>query len=327
MKRTIFTAATVLLLAGCGAASHTSPTAPQPARTQKTTAAGVPLIPATEILVPPNSSRVSLPAERKLEGPIPSKLTLSESRIPSIDEEGLQRIGEEEGYSRCAYWDPFGGVWTVGFGQTHLPGGGNVYGGFCFASYQAALNNLSTSVVRDYQWSVDEACGSACGQHQVNALDDFDYNLGAYIFRDNRGLFDDIHRGAFYSACSIMRGYDIAGGQVLSDLARRRGNECREIERAVVKPKAETAAQRRAKVLRELHGHEYVLGSYKPARGLRGQLAHLRIKLNVHGCAYRRHHHQKLGPKCDGWYAAGARVSRHGRQEDAMIARLKRALR
>ncbi|HEY4452374.1 MAG TPA: hypothetical protein VGN13_12365 [Solirubrobacteraceae bacterium] len=291
-----------LIVAGCGSAPVSPRRPAQLATTAKVIAPDgrevtSPLIPAASIIVPPQSSRVPTPTERKQEGPMPVGVQLGSSRI-TIDEEGLQVIGREEGYERCAYFDPFGGVYTVGFGQTRLPNGRPVYAGFCFASYQAALNNLSTSVRDSYEWAVREACGNACGQHQYNALDDLAYNVGAYVFRNNRALFDDVHRGAFFSACSIMRGYDIAGGQYLSDLARRRGNECREIEKPIVRP--ETPAQR----ARRIHGERvarlhrdyrrrsslnHALAGYKCLRGYDHKPRHVK-----HACTKWRNAHARI---------------------------------
>lgn len=52
-------------------------------------------------------------------------------------------------------------------------------------------------------------------------------------------------------------------------------------------------------------------------RRLRAQIKHLRIKLRTHGCAARRHRHERLGPKCRGWFAAGDRVHAHIRRLEA----------
>lgn len=245
-RRTSICILAALALAGCGSTTKTvTVTTP---RASAPTPAPVPLaaicVPSSEPAVatgcrPDGAAPTPLPASE----PLPLRGLLA----PGLDAQGAHLIEEFEGYSRCAYWDGFGGVWTVGFGQTRLPNGNSVYGSFCFSSFTAAQNNLITSVNREYLWGVREACGQACGQHQVNALVSFDYNLGVYIFRNTPSLKAAIHRGDFRTACAIMRHYAYAGGQFLPGLARRRGLECVEL----LKP-SETAAHRRARLHGEL---------------------------------------------------------------------------
>lgn len=277
-----------LALAGCGGGTKTqtvtSPAAPAP---HVTTPAAAP--PQSICLNDPSNPEVGTACKPEGQAGTPSQPPVA-SKLgargpPSIDEQGLRLIEQFEGYSRCAYWDSYGGVWTAGFGQTQ-----GIYGGFCFASFHAAEVNLERSVVREYQWAVDEACGTACGQHQVNGLVSFAYNLGAYIFRNNGSLFADIHRGAFHSACSIIRGYAYAGGVYLSGLARRRGLECAEIERPVVKPKPLTRAQIHAKRVKLL-------------RKEKGYYASLTSVLGVHNCDRHRFHHPRNATRkaCETW--------------------------
>lgn len=82
----------------------------------------------------------------------------------------------------------------------------------------------------------------------------------------------------------------------------------------------ESAAHRRARELRELRGHEEVLAK------LRVELKHRRAKLERHGCTERRHLHKPLSPYCRHVFAAGDRVSAHGRYEDGAIKHLKAEL-
>ncbi len=181
-----------------------------------------------------------------------------------------------EGYSRCAYWDPFGHVWTAGFGQTH-----GVFGGFCFASRRAAENNLASSVRREYEWAV-HSVSRTFGQHAVDALDSFAYNLGAGIFTG--ALRADLARHDYRAAGNIMLGYDHAGGQVLEGLRVRR--------------------EREVALLRTPDPHPISLGALYTRRRV------LRRVLLTHGCDRRRAHHQKLGPTCTRWFREGAAVNR-----------------
>lgn len=89
----------------------------------------------------------------------------------------------------------------------------------------------------------------------------------------------------------------------------------------------ETSTQRRARERKEVTGHKAVLGSYRPALGLRGQIVHLRTKLLRDGCDRRVKHHERTGLRCKGWHAAEERVSKHGRYEDRKIRELAKELR
>jgi hypothetical protein len=95
---------------------------------------------------------------------------------------------------------------------------------------------------------------------------------------------------------------------------------------ATVRP-PETAAQHRAKLKRELAGHEAVL-------------QHLRIRKHVlvgtrsrpgvlvtHGCTHKRHLHKRLGEPCTRWFHEGDTIHSQGNYEDRVIAQLKKELR
>lgn len=204
MRRTLVALLIALaVLAGCGSAPHKAPVL-APVQ-QKCLGAPGPLAGAG--CRPEGFSPASAPKVR----------TLSGSSI-HIDGAGLHLIEEFEGYRQCAYWDQFGGVETVGFGQTRLPNGHAVYAGFCFSGLAAATANLKDSVEREYQWAV-RALGVSFNQNQIDALDSFAYNLGAGIFTGS--LRSAIQR----HDPSALLAYDHAGGVVLSGLYTRRHQE------------------------------------------------------------------------------------------------------
>jgi lysozyme len=212
MKSRCLAVFTVLLVfAGCGSTvTHTV--------TQLTPAPQVTYIPPEGSVTPEGAISASPPVS----------LTPTIKRPLTIDSTGLHLIEGFEGYQRCAYWDPYGRVWTAGFGQTK-----GVYGGFCFSGRAAAQDNLASSVRREYEWAVHQI-GYPFNQHEVDALDSFAYNLGSGIFVG--ALRADLARGQIYAASRIMLAYDHAGRVVLPGLKTRREAEVRLLLLPVAKP-------------------------------------------------------------------------------------------
>lgn len=193
-----------LLLAACGQSSTHTVSISTPTQAPRIT-----YIPPASAVTPEGA----ITAQR------PALLAPTIKRPVTIDALGLHLIEGFEGYQRCAYWDPYGRVWTAGFGQTK-----GVYGGFCFSGRSAAEANLKRSVQAEYEWAV-HAIGYPFNQHEVDALDSFAYNLGAGIFAGS--LRGDLAGGRVYAASRIMLAYDHAGGVVLAGLKTRRELEVR----------------------------------------------------------------------------------------------------
>lgn len=203
-SRSLAALVVLLVFAGCGSTVTRTVT-------QTVTA------PAPEVTyIPPESS---VTPEGSITARPPVSLSPRVKHQLTIDSTGLNLIEQFEGYQRCAYWDPFGRVWTAGFGQTK-----GVYRGFCFAGRAAAELNLKRSVQSEYEWAV-HAIGYAFNQHEIDALDSFAYNLGAGIFTGT--LRADLAGGRIYAASRIMLAYDHAGGVVLAGLKTRRELEVR----------------------------------------------------------------------------------------------------
>ena len=187
--------------------------------------------------LPPESS-ITPEGAKPLPPTVGLKLTLTNSQIVTPAVLGL--LEQEEGYDRCAYWDPFGGVYTVGFGQTHIRGG-SVPSGFCFSSYMAAVYNLKYAVEHEgYLNAVVAVVGRYQPPGVYTGEISFAYNLGAGIYQGQ--LRTDLQRHNYRAACAIQRQYDHAGGVVLADLARRRVRECNEILRPAPRPKPKPPA-------------------------------------------------------------------------------------
>lgn len=89
------------------------------------------------------------------------------------------------------------------------------------------------------------------------------------------------------------------------------------VNEGILSIRQESDSARRAKARRELAAHKALLAQ------LEKQHAHLRTKLQKFGCSRRRHEHQRLGPRCRGWFGAGDRVVQHIAVERREIARLR----
>lgn len=212
-----------------------------------------------------------------------------------ISNNGLTLIEGFEGFSSCPYWDPFGRVWTRGFGETDF--GGN-FGGRCITRSQGQ-SNLRNKIESEYQWAV-RALGVNFNQNQVDALDSFIWNLGAGIFQGT--LRYDLEHSRFYAASQIMLQYDHAGGQVLRGLRIRRHEEVALFLKPV--PHHATRQQIEAKERRELATDK----RYRAA---------LRVLLTMHHC--RTVHGSKANRSCPTWGHEGRIVNQHIRALEAAL--------
>jgi lysozyme len=275
---------------------------------------GVEYIPRDRIVFPPESAR--LPEGAAFKGTQPPTTTAT-GITKRIDEAGLLLIERNEGFESCPYWDPYGGVWTIGIGEAYVSPDRPC------ETFSQALANLKRQVGEHFEWPVRDL-GVGFNQHQWDALIDFDYNCGPYIFQVFPPLRYALEGHRFYEATQLMLTYDRAGGYVLPALYRRRHEEVALFD--TPEPIAETAAQRRVREERELRSDENELGSYTPERGLRGRILVLRHVLLADGCDYRLAHHEKRGLKCIRWRIEGFKDHVRGNYEDGQIAKLRREL-
>lgn len=269
-----------VLVAGCGIQSSRTVT-----RTVTTTVteAG-----PTVTYIPPQSSVTPEGAKR---GKPPLVGLPPGVALMHVDATGLRLIESFEGYQRCAYWDPYGGVWTAGFGQTQ-----GVYSGFCFADRAAAERNLRLSVEESYEPSI-RVLDVAFNQHQWDALCSFVYNLGAGIFQGT-SVGADLRAHNFHAATQAMLGYVYAGGVVLPGLVARRREEVALFNTPVAKPKRYVPADE----LRWRHEWDRVSGKHgSHAKAVRARLRPLMLR-RAHVIEGRAHH--------DGWLKLN-RQARH----------------
>jgi lysozyme len=134
-----------------------------------------------------------------------------------ISKAGLRLIEGFEGFSSKPYWDPFGSVWTRGFGETE-----GIHSGSPWISRAQGEANLKRLVEQRYEPAI-RALRLPFNQNQWDALCSFVWNLGSGIFTGS--LRQTLEARQWRAAAMIMEQYDHAGGQVLSGLQRRRREE------------------------------------------------------------------------------------------------------
>jgi lysozyme len=134
-----------------------------------------------------------------------------------ISNAGLRLIESFEGFSSIPYWDPYGHLWTRGFGETEGIGAASP-----MITREQGQVNLKRLVETRYEPAI-RALGVDLNQNQWDALCSLVWNLGPGILRGQLGtMLRHREYGAFAKA---MLAYDHAGGVVLGGLQRRRQDE------------------------------------------------------------------------------------------------------
>lgn len=134
----------------------------------------------------------------------------------NISSHGLALIESFEGYSYNAYWDSYGRVWTVGYGETQGVGSGSTM------TRAQAQADLERRVASEYEPAIKNL-GVPLNQNQFDALCSFVWNLGPGSMSWDVGRYLRAHE--YQRAADAMLEYDRAGGVVLAGLVRRRQAE------------------------------------------------------------------------------------------------------
>lgn len=138
-----------------------------------------------------------------------------------ISDHGVEFIAHFENIyeSRyCPYWDPYGKVYTRGFGETDWNGN---FGGKCI-SHAQALSNLRSLLNRDYIPAIANL-HVPLNQNQIDALASFVWNLGPGSMEWNVG--QSLRERKYGQAADQMLAYKFAGGVELAGLRERREAE------------------------------------------------------------------------------------------------------
>ena len=130
-----------------------------------------------------------------------------------------EAIAEEfEGFKLVAYWDKYGGCWTIGFGAT---GKGITQGvtwtkEYAYADLRQRLNKAHNQALT-FSTSLISA-----KPDQQDAITDIIYNEGLGTYLNSHILKPAIDGGDWAAAAEEIKNFDHAGGKVLPGLQRRR---------------------------------------------------------------------------------------------------------
>ena len=135
-----------------------------------------------------------------------------------IPNKALEFIGRFEGWRENAYWDSYGGVWTIGYGFTR-----GVHAGQRMSRAEGN-ERLRNELKSDYAPAI-ENLNVSLNENQFSALLSFVWNTGPGSMQWNVGRSLKAHN--FEQAANEMLEYDRAGGVVLQGLRTRREEERR----------------------------------------------------------------------------------------------------
>lgn len=135
-----------------------------------------------------------------------------------ISDRGISVITYYEGCYLEAYWDPYGKVWTIGYGHTN-----GVYEGMVITQEQAIefLKEdclIAEKGIRDY-------ITRELTQYEFDALTSFLFNVGEYTLYNDKKLRGYVNSGDSQGVYDRLQEYVYGGGVVLPGLVKRRKTE------------------------------------------------------------------------------------------------------
>lgn len=141
------------------------------------------------------------------------------NRPRTISQNGVDLIAGFEGFVPHPYRDAVG-VWTIGYGHTAGVGPNTPN-----LTQKQAKALLWSDLERTYVPPVRKFKG--LNQQQFDALVSFAYNVGPGYLQPGHTMGDALARGDMRAAADAFLLYDLAGGQKLPGLTRRREAERR----------------------------------------------------------------------------------------------------
>ena len=134
----------------------------------------------------------------------------------------ISLVRTSEGFSAVPYRDSVG-VWTIGYGFTHLPDGTPISQATAAMSIDQA-NEILGQLLEQYIHAVN-AMGLFFNENQKDALVDFAYNLGIGSLRGSTLLKLAIEKPDNPAIRNEFMKWTHAGGEVLPGLVTRRKAE------------------------------------------------------------------------------------------------------
>lgn len=130
---------------------------------------------------------------------------------------GTDLIKEFEGFKSKAYQDIVG-IWTIGYGTTHINDTPVVIGMTCTTEQaeEYLQDELKTIIA-----SIDKLVKVPLNQNQFDALVSFCYNLGGHALATST-LLKKLNTGDYIGAADQFLKWDHAGGKKVPGLTRRR---------------------------------------------------------------------------------------------------------
>lgn len=159
----------------------------------------------------------------------------------NVSENGLHLIERFEGFSSQRYFDPFGRVWTRGYGETE--GIGPDSPPITQAEAQANLQRLL-----DERYAPAVRALGDLNQNEFDGLCSFVWNVGTSAIDADTGLGRLLRDRKWQDAMRVLREYVRAGGVVLQGLVTRRDAEAALILTPVSNPLDVLGATERAAV-------------------------------------------------------------------------------
>lgn len=135
-----------------------------------------------------------------------------------ISDRGISVITYYEGCYLEAYWDPYGKVWTIGYGHTN-----GVYEGMVITKEQAIEFLKEDCLVAEK--GIKDYVTRELKQYEFDALVSFLFNVGEYTLLNDKTLRGYVNDGNSQGVYDRLQEYVHGGGQVLPGLVKRRKTE------------------------------------------------------------------------------------------------------
>lgn len=134
-----------------------------------------------------------------------------------LSHNGIANIEDLEGFRNGAYKDAVG-IWTIGFGTTHINGKPVQEGMLCSRAEGERYLAQDTAAA---QTAINQLVKYKLTQNMFDALVSFVYNVGIGAFTTST-LLRKLNNGDFDGAAAEFLRWDKAGGKPLLGLTKRR---------------------------------------------------------------------------------------------------------